>query len=199
LTIPVQVLPIDIDDLYHVARCWQGLWVGGRDEGDARKDGRKRGARGAGAGTPQPGRIAGRSCARGIVAAVCTSVQSPESLMIKEVREFIARGNVLDLAVAVIIGAAFGKIVTSLVEGVIMPPIGMVLGKVDFSSLFLVLDHSKGTPESLTAAKAAGLPVVAYGAFLNDVVNFLLVAFVIFLIVKQANRLKKPVAVTSRP
>jgi large conductance mechanosensitive channel len=89
--------------------------------------------------------------------------------------------------------------VTSLVEGVIMPPIGMVLGKVDFSSLFLVLDHSKGTPESLTAAKAAGVPVVAYGAFLNDVVNFLLVAFVIFLIVKQANRLKKPAAVTSRP
>jgi large conductance mechanosensitive channel len=119
--------------------------------------------------------------------------------MIKEFREFIARGNVLDLAVAVIIGAAFGKIVTTLVEGVIMPPIGMVLGKVDFSSLFVVLDHSKGTPESLAAAKAAGIPVVAFGAFLNDVVNFLLVAFVIFLIVKQANRLKRPAAVTTRP
>jgi len=119
--------------------------------------------------------------------------------MLKEFREFIARGNVLDLAVAVIIGAAFGKIVTSLVEGVIMPPIGLILGRVDFSSLFLILDHARGTPESLAAARAAGVPVVAYGAFLNDVVNFLIVAFVIFLLVRQANRLKKPVAVTTRP
>ena len=119
--------------------------------------------------------------------------------MLKEFREFIARGNVLDLAVAVIIGAAFGKIVTSLVEGVIMPPIGLILGRVDFSSLFLILDHARGTPESLAAARTAGVPVVAYGAFLNDVVNFLIVAFVIFLLVRQANRLKKPVAVTTRP
>src|SRR4029450_11023720 len=199
LTIPVQVLPIDIDDLYHVARCWQGLWVGGRDEGDARKDGRKRGARGAGAGTPQPGRIAGRSCARGIVAAVCTSVQSPESLMIKEFREFIARGNVLDLAVAVIIGAAFGKIVTSLVEGVIMPPLGLALGKIDFSSLFVVLDQSKGVSVSLADAEAKGIPGMAYGAFVNDIVNFVIVAFVIFMIVKQANRLKKPVPAAEAP
>src|SRR5688572_20910707 len=105
--------------------------------------------------------------------------------MFKEFREFIARGNVLDLAVAVIIGVAFGKIVTSLVEGVLMPPLGVVLGKVDFSSLFVVLDHAKGTPASLAAAKAAGVPVIAYGAFLNDVVNFVIVAFVIFLLVKQ--------------
>jgi large conductance mechanosensitive channel len=118
--------------------------------------------------------------------------------MFKEFREFIARGNVLDLAVAVIIGAAFGKIVTSLVEGVLMPPLGVVLGKVDFSSLFVVLDHAKGTPASLAAAKAAGVPVIAYGAFLNDVVNFVIVAFVIFLLVKQANRLKGPAAVTTR-
>lgn len=111
--------------------------------------------------------------------------------MLKEFREFVARGNVLDLAVAVIIGAAFGKIVTSLVEGVIMPPIGVLLGKVDFSSLFVLLDSSKGRPESLAAAKQAGIPVIAYGAFLNDVINFLIVAFVVFLIVKQANRLKR--------
>jgi large conductance mechanosensitive channel len=119
--------------------------------------------------------------------------------MLKEFREFIARGNVLDLAVAVIIGAAFGKIVTSLVEGVLMPPIGRVLGNVDFSSLFIVLDHSKGTPASLAQAKTAGVPVIAYGAFLNDVVNFLIVAFVIFLLVRQANRLKAPVVATTRP
>jgi large conductance mechanosensitive channel len=119
--------------------------------------------------------------------------------MLKEFRQFIARGNVLDLAVAVIIGAAFGKIVTSLVEGVLMPPLGLVLGNVDFSSLFIVLDHSKGTPASLAQAKTAGVPVIAYGAFLNDVVNFLILAFVIFLLVKQANRLKGPVAATTSP
>ena len=119
--------------------------------------------------------------------------------MLKEFREFIARGNVLDLAVAVIIGAAFGKIVTSLVEGVLMPPIGLVLGNVDFASLFIVLDHTKPTPASLAAAKAAGIPVIAYGAFLNDVVNFVIIAFVIFLLVKQANRFKGPVAATTKP
>ena len=119
--------------------------------------------------------------------------------MLKEFREFIARGNVLDLAVAVIIGAAFGKIVTSLVEGVLMPPIGRVLGNVDFSSLFIVLDRSKPIPASLAQAKAAGIPVIAYGAFLNDVVNFVIIAFVIFMIVKQANRFKGPVAATTNP
>jgi large conductance mechanosensitive channel len=112
--------------------------------------------------------------------------------VLKEFRDFISRGNVLDLAVAVIIGAAFGKIVTSFVEGVLMPPIGMALGNVDFSSLFLILDHSKGTPPSLAAAKAAGVPVVAYGALINDIVNFLIIAFAIFLVVKQANRFKGP-------
>ena len=122
--------------------------------------------------------------------------------MVKEFRDFIARGNVLDLAVAVIIGAAFGKIVTSLVEGVLMPPVGLVLGKIDFSSLFVVLDQSKGIPASLADAKTKGIPVVAYGAFLNDVVNFLIVAFVIFLVVRQANRMKKapaPEAPATRP
>ncbi len=118
--------------------------------------------------------------------------------MLKEFRDFIARGNVLDLAVAVIIGAAFGKIITSLVEGILMPPIGMMLGNVDFSSLFTVLDSSKGTPASLDQAKAQGIPVIAWGAFLNDVVMFLIVAFAIFLIVKQANRFKAPAAATTR-
>src|SRR5713226_8145317 len=109
--------------------------------------------------------------------------------MIKEFKEFIARANVIDLAVAVIIGAAFGKIVTSLVEGIIMPPIGLLLGKVDFANLFI--DLSGTHPASLDAAKKAGIPVIAYGAFLNDVIGFVIVAFVVFLIVKQVNRLKK--------
>jgi large conductance mechanosensitive channel len=117
--------------------------------------------------------------------------------MIKEFKEFIARGNVVDLAVAVILGAAFGKIVTTLVEGVLMPPIGLMAGQVDFSSLFLVLDRSKGVPASLAAAKEAGIPVIAYGAFINDAVNFLIVAFAVFLLVKQVNRFKQPVAVAA--
>ena len=111
--------------------------------------------------------------------------------MLKEFKEFLARGNVVDLAVAVIIGAAFGKIVTSLVEGIIMPPIGLLLGKVEFASLFLVLDHSKGVPVSLADAKAKGIPVLAYGAFINDIVNFVIIAFVIFLLVKMVNRMRK--------
>ena len=109
--------------------------------------------------------------------------------MLKEFRDFIARGNVLDLAVAVIIGAAFGKIVTALVEGIIMPPIGLLLGKVDFANLFI--DLSGTHPASLDTAKKAGTPVIAYGAFLNDVIAFLIVAFVVFLIVKSVNRRKK--------
>ena len=108
--------------------------------------------------------------------------------MFREFKEFIARGNVMDLAVAVIIGAAFGKIITSLVEGVIMPPIGMLLGKVDFSSLFI--DLSGQHPLSLADAKAKGLPVIALGAFLNDIISFLIIAFVVFLIVRSVNRLK---------
>jgi len=109
--------------------------------------------------------------------------------MFKEFREFISKGNVLDLAVAVIIGAAFGKIVTSFTNDVFMPPIGLLLGKVDFSNLFINLS---GKPaETLAAAKAAGLPTINYGVFLNAVLDFLIVSFVIFLVVKQANRLKK--------
>jgi len=115
--------------------------------------------------------------------------------MFKEFQAFIARGNVLDLAVAVVIGVAFGKIVTTFVEGIIMPPIGTMMGGIDFSSLFFVLDASKGLPVSLADAKAKGIPVIAYGQFINDVINFLIVAAVIFLVVRQYNRLKsKPVA-----
>jgi len=111
--------------------------------------------------------------------------------MFKEFKEFVARANVIDLAVGVIIGAAFGKIVTSLVEGIIMPPIGLLLGKVDFASLFLVLNHAKGEPASLADAKAKGIPVIAYGAFLNDLVNFIIIAFVIFLLIKFVNRIRR--------
>ena len=112
--------------------------------------------------------------------------------VIKEFREFIARGNVIDLAVGVIIGAAFGKIVTTLVEGVIMPPIGMILGQIDFSSLFFVLDSSKGIPVSLAEAKTKGIPVIAYGQFINEIVSFLIVALAVFVLIKQVNRFKRP-------
>jgi large conductance mechanosensitive channel len=111
--------------------------------------------------------------------------------MLKEFKEFIARGNIIDLAVAVIIGVAFGKVVTSLVDGIIMPPIGLLLGKVEFSSLFLLLDSSKGVPASLAEARTKGIPVLAYGAFINDIINFLIIAFVVFLLVKIVNRIRK--------
>ena len=109
--------------------------------------------------------------------------------MLKEFKAFVMRGNVLDLAVAVIIGAAFGPIITSLVNDVVMPPIGLVLGHVDFKDLFISL-NGQSYP-SLTAAKAAAAPVIAYGLFLNTVVNFLIVAFVIFIVVRAANRLQR--------
>ena len=108
--------------------------------------------------------------------------------MLREFKEFIARGNVMDLAVAVVIGAAFGKIITSLVEGVIMPPVGLLLGKADFSNLFI--DLSGQHPLSLAEAKQKGLAVIAYGTFLNDVISFLIIAFVIFLMIKSINRLR---------
>ena len=108
--------------------------------------------------------------------------------MLKEFKEFALRGNVLDLAVAVIMGAAFSPIITSLVNDVIMPPIGLILGEVDFKDLFISL--SEQSYPSLAAAKTAGAPVIAYGSFLNTVVNFVIVAFAVFLLVKQVNRLK---------
>jgi large conductance mechanosensitive channel len=117
----------------------------------------------------------------------------------REFRDFIARGNVIDLAVGVIIGAAFGKIVTSLVEGMIMPPIGLALGRIDFSSLFYVLDTAKGVPASLADAKAKGVPVIAYGQFINDILGFLIVAFAVFVLVKQVNRIKSSTEGTPGP
>ena len=108
---------------------------------------------------------------------------------VQEFKEFIARGNVVDLAVGVIIGAAFNKIVTSLVEGILMPPVAVLTGRVDFANKFVVLDKTKGIPTSLAEAKTAGVPVLAYGQFINDVISFLIIGFVIFLIVKRANRL----------
>jgi len=116
--------------------------------------------------------------------------------VLKEFKEFAMRGNVVDLAVGVIIGAAFGKIVSSLVEDVLMPPIGRLLGRVDFSGLFINLGDK--TYETLTAAKAAGAPTLNYGIFLNTIINFLIVAFCVFLVVKQINRFApKPAAVST--
>jgi large conductance mechanosensitive channel len=108
--------------------------------------------------------------------------------MLKEFREFAARGNVIDLAVAVIIGAAFGKIVTSAVNDLLMPPIGMALGGVDFSNLFVALNGAAYA--SLAEAEAAGAPLLKYGRFLNTIIEFLIVAFAVFLMVRQINRLK---------
>jgi large conductance mechanosensitive channel len=109
--------------------------------------------------------------------------------MLKEFKDFAMKGNVLDMAIGVIIGGAFGKIVSSLVSDVLMPPIGLLMGKVDFSNLFLNLS---GTPQpSLAAAKAAGAPTLNYGVFLQSVFDFIIIAFVIFMLVKQANRFRK--------
>ncbi len=110
----------------------------------------------------------------------------------KEFREFAVKGNVIDLAVGVIIGGAFGKIVDSLVNDVIMPIVGLVFGKLDFSNLFLVLGSvPPGTPGTLDALRKAGVPVLAYGSFITVAVNFLILAFIIFMMVKQINRLKR--------
>ena len=109
--------------------------------------------------------------------------------MFKEFKEFAMRGNVLDMAIGIIIGAAFGKIITSLVSDVIMPPIGLLLGKLDFSNLYINLS---GQPyASLAAAKAAGASTINYGLFINTVIDFIIVAFVIFLLIRQVNKMKR--------
>jgi len=115
--------------------------------------------------------------------------------MIKEFREFIQRGNVVDLAVAVVIGVAFGKIVTSFVEDILMPPIGLALGNVDFSNLFINLS-GKDYP-SVAAAKAAGAATLNYGIFINNILNFIIIAFAVFLIVRQINRMQTPAPAAS--
>ena len=117
--------------------------------------------------------------------------------MLKEFRDFAMRGNVIDMAVGIIIGAAFGKIVTSLVNDILMPPIGVVLGKVDFGSLYINLS---GTAyPSLADAKQAGAATINYGLFLNTVIDFLIVAFVLFLLVRQVNRLRRQQAAPAAP
>jgi len=112
--------------------------------------------------------------------------------MYKEFKEFVMRGNVVDLAIGVVIGVAFGKIVTSFVEDILMPPIGLALGNVDFSNLFINLS-GKDYP-SIAAAKAAGAATLNYGIFINNIINFLIIAFVIFLLIRQINRMQKPAA-----
>lgn len=109
--------------------------------------------------------------------------------MLKEFKEFIMRGNVLDMAIGIIIGAAFGKIVTSLVNDILMPPLGLLLGKVDFTNLFINLSghHYK----TLTEAKAAGAATINYGVFLNNIIDFVIVSFAIFLLVHQVNKVKR--------
>jgi large conductance mechanosensitive channel len=109
--------------------------------------------------------------------------------MFKEFKEFALKGNVLDLAIGVIIGAAFGKIVTSLVDDILMPPLGMLIGNVDFANLFVTL--SGGEFDTLAKAKEAGAATLNYGLFINNIIQFIILAFVIFLVVKWANRLRR--------
>jgi len=110
--------------------------------------------------------------------------------MFKEFREFAVRGNVVDLAVGLIMGAAFGKIITSFVNDIVMPPIGLLLGKVDFTNLYINL--SGGAYESLALAKEAGAATINYGLFINTILDFVIVAFVMFLLVRQINRMRQP-------
>lgn len=121
--------------------------------------------------------------------------------MLKEFKEFIARGNVIDLAVGVVIGAAFGKIVDSLVKDVIMPPIGLLLGKVDFTNLYLVMKEgpTAGPYASLDAAQKAGAVTLNYGLFIQNIVSFVIVAFAIFLLVKAVNRMRRPAEAPAAP
>ncbi len=125
-----------------------------------------------------------------------SAMKSPAPLMrmggapvLKEFKEFAVKGNVLDMAIGIILGVAFGKIVTSMVEDIIMPPLGLLLGKVDFTNLFVSLTGRHF--DTLAAAKAAGAPTVNYGLFVNNVLNFLIVAFAIFLLIRQVNRFRR--------
>ena len=119
--------------------------------------------------------------------------------MLKEFKEFAMRGNVLDMAVGIIIGAAVGKIITSLVSDVLMPPIGLLAGNVDFSRLFLNLNVTGTSYGTLQEAEAAGAPVIKYGVFLNTILDFIIVAFVIFLLIRQVNRMKAQPAAPAAP
>lgn len=116
--------------------------------------------------------------------------------MLKEFKEFVMRGNVMDMAVGIIIGAAFGKIVTSFVSDVLMPPIGLLLGKVDFSNLFINLSSTHF--DTLKAAKEAGAPTINYGVFLGTVIDFIIVAFAIFMVIRQINRMNRTPEATTK-
>ena len=120
---------------------------------------------------------------------ITTNREERMSGFLQEFKEFAMRGNVVDLAVGIIIGVAFGAIVTSLVNDVIMPPVGLAMGNVDFSDLFINLSDQEYA--SLAAAREAGAPVIAYGAFINAVINFIIVALVIFILIKGMNRLRR--------
>jgi large conductance mechanosensitive channel len=119
--------------------------------------------------------------------------------MLKEFKEFVMRGNVMELAVGVVIGAAFGRVVASFVADLLMPPIGLLLGKTDFSNLFIALGGQQFP--TIAAAKAAGIPTINYGIFIQTIIDFLIVAFAIFLVIKQVNRWFPPATppVTTRP
>lgn len=117
--------------------------------------------------------------------------------VLREFKEFAVKGNVLDMAVGIILGVAFGKIVTSLVEDIIMPPVGLLLGRVEFSNLFVSLTGVHF--DTLAAAKASGAPTINYGLFLNSVFNFLIIAFAIFLLVRQVNRFRRQQEVPAAP
>ena len=119
--------------------------------------------------------------------------------MLKEFREFALKGNVLDMAVGIIIGAAFTTIVQSLVNDIIMPPIGAIMGGVDFSDYFIVLTMEENGPATVDAAKAAGVPVMAYGRFINAVIQVTIVAFALFVVIKQMNSLKARIAKGEAP
>lgn len=116
--------------------------------------------------------------------------------MLKDFKAFVMRGNVLDMAVGIVIGAAFGKIISSFVEDILMPPIGLLLGRVDFSNLFVSLTGQAYT--TVAAAKAAGAPTLNYGLFLNTMLNFLILAFAIFLLIRQMSRWQSPAEVPPR-
>ena len=115
--------------------------------------------------------------------------------MLSEFRTFIVRGNMVDLAIGIVIGAAFTTVVSSFVNDLLMPPIGLLLGRVDFSNLFVTLGG--GSFPTVAAAKAAGVPTLNYGIFINNVINFLIVGFAVFLVVKQVNRLRGPAPVAA--
>ncbi len=121
--------------------------------------------------------------------------------MFKEFKEFAMRGSVVDMAVGIVIGAAFGTIVKSFVADVLMPPIGMLLGNVDFANLFIILKTGKvaGPYESLAAAQAAGAVTLNYGAFVNTIISFIIIAFAVFLVIRSLNRLQRPTDVSAEP